>query len=213
MSAAEARDGATKRKHATRHMAKLADHARQHNRVESFVPLTGARANHLRLGCLDQPAMQGGTCCRRRMQARHDRRSGNRGSVAAAGLATEGVDAEHASCGTLPTQRGRHDHVDGEEGFEKQFAVDEELKFKATARRNKMLGLWAAGEARLSGAEADAYAKEVVVADFEEAGDHDVFGKIRRDFDAKGVHESDHQIRRTMDELMAKAVQDIKAGR
>jgi hypothetical protein len=100
-----------------------------------------------------------------------------------------------------------------EEGFEKQFAVDEELKFKATARRNKMLGLWAAGRLGLSGAEADAYAKEVVVADFEEAGDHDVFGKIRRDFDAKGVHESDHQIRRTMDELMAKAVQDIRAGR
>ena len=100
-----------------------------------------------------------------------------------------------------------------EEGFEKQFAVDEELKFKATARRNKMLGLWAAGKLGLSGAEADAYAKEVVVADFEEAGDHDVFRKIRRDFDAKGVHESDNQIRRTMDELMAKAVQDIKAGR
>jgi len=100
-----------------------------------------------------------------------------------------------------------------EEGFEKQFAVDEELKFKATARRNKMLGLWAAGKLGLSGAEADAYSKEVVVADLEEAGDHDVFGKIRRDFDAKGVHESDHQIRRTMDELMAKAVQDVKAGR
>jgi len=100
-----------------------------------------------------------------------------------------------------------------EEGFEKQFAVDEELKFKATARRNKMLGLWAAGKLGLSGAEADAYAKEVVVADLEEAGDHDVFSKIRRDFDAKSVHESDHQIRRTMDELMAKAVQDIRAGR
>ena len=100
-----------------------------------------------------------------------------------------------------------------EEGFEKQFAVDEELKFKATARRNKMLGLWAAGKLGLSGAEADAYAKEVVVSDFEESGDHDVFRKIRRDFDAKGVPDSDHQIRRTMDELMAKAVQDIKAGR
>jgi hypothetical protein len=100
-----------------------------------------------------------------------------------------------------------------EEGFEKQFAVNEELKFKATARRNKMLGLWAAGKLGLSGADADAYAKEVVVSDFEESGDHDVFRKIRRDFDAKGVHESDHQIRRTMDELMARAVQDIKAGR
>jgi hypothetical protein len=100
-----------------------------------------------------------------------------------------------------------------EEGFEKQFAVNEELKFKATARRNKMLGLWAAGKLGLSGAEADAYAKEVVVSDFEESGDHDVFRKIRRDFDAKGVPDSDQQIRRTMDELMANAVQDIKAGR
>jgi hypothetical protein len=100
-----------------------------------------------------------------------------------------------------------------EEGFEKQFAVSEELKFKATARRNKMLGLWAAGKLGLSGAEADAYAKEVVVSDFEESGDHDVFRKIRRDFDAKGVPDSDQQIRRTMDELMANAVQDIKAGR
>jgi hypothetical protein len=99
-----------------------------------------------------------------------------------------------------------------EEGFEKQFAHDEELRFKATARRNKMLGLWAAGKLGLSGADAEAYAKEVVLSDFEEAGDHDVFRKIRKDFDAKGVTESDHQIRRTMDELMAKAVADIKAS-
>jgi hypothetical protein len=100
-----------------------------------------------------------------------------------------------------------------EEGFEKQFAVDEELKFRATARRNRLLGLWAATKLGLSGADADAYAKEVVASDFEEAGDHDVFRKIRRDFDAKAIKESDHQIRRTMDELMAKAVQDIKAGK
>jgi hypothetical protein len=100
-----------------------------------------------------------------------------------------------------------------EEGFEKQFAVDEELKFRATARRNRLLGLWAATKLGLSGADADAYAKEVVAADFEEAGDHDVFRKIRRDFDAKAIKESDHQIRRTMDELMAKAVQEIKAGK
>jgi len=99
-----------------------------------------------------------------------------------------------------------------EEGFEKQFAHDEELRFKATARRNKMLGLWAAGKLGLSGADAEAYAKEVVLSDFEEAGDHDVFRKIRKDFDAKGVAESDHQIRRTMDELMAKAVADIKTS-
>jgi hypothetical protein len=99
-----------------------------------------------------------------------------------------------------------------EEGFEKQFAVDEELRFKANARRNRLLGQWAAAKLGLAGAEADAYAKAVVMADFEEAGDHDVFRKIRSDFDAKGVSESDHQIRRTMDQLMAKAVQEIKAG-
>jgi hypothetical protein len=100
-----------------------------------------------------------------------------------------------------------------EEGFEKQFAHDEELRFKANARRNKVLGLWAAQKLGLSGAEAEAYAKEVVLSDFEEGGDHDVFRKIRKDFDAKGISESDHQIRRTMDDLMAKAVADIKSGK
>ncbi len=74
-----------------------------------------------------------------------------------------------------------------EEGFEKKFAHDEELKFKAAARRNKLLGLWAAEKLGLTGAAVDAYAKEVVVADFEEAGDEDVFRKLRKDFDAKGV--------------------------
>ena len=99
-----------------------------------------------------------------------------------------------------------------EEGFEKKFAHDEELRFKANARRNKLLGLWAAEKLGLAGADADAYAKEVVLADFEEAGDHDVFGKIRKDFDAKGVAQSDHQIRRTMDELMEKAIVQIKSS-
>jgi hypothetical protein len=100
-----------------------------------------------------------------------------------------------------------------EEGFEKQFAHDEELRFKANARRNKLLGLWAAAKLGMTGAEADAYAKEVVVADLEESGDDDVFRKVRGDFDAKGVKESDHQIRRTMDELMAQAIAAIKAGK
>jgi hypothetical protein len=100
-----------------------------------------------------------------------------------------------------------------EEGFEKQFAVDEELRFKANARRNKMLGLWAAQKLGLSGAEADEYAKAIVLADFEEPGEDDVFRRIRKDFDAKGITDSDHQIRRTMSELMAKAVLEIKAGR
>jgi hypothetical protein len=98
-----------------------------------------------------------------------------------------------------------------EEGFEKRFAHDEELRFKANARRNKLLGLWAAQKLGLSGADADAYAKEVVVADLEEAGDDDVFRKIRKDFDAKGVTDSDHQIRRTMIEFMEKAIAQIKA--
>ena len=82
-----------------------------------------------------------------------------------------------------------------QEGFEKKFAMDEELKFKAMARRNKLLGLWAAEKLGKAGADADAYAKEVVRADFEEAGDNDVFRKVRADFDAAGVAQSDLQIR------------------
>lgn len=99
-----------------------------------------------------------------------------------------------------------------EESFEKKFAHDEELRFRATARRNKLLGLWAAEKLGLSGAAADAYAKEVVAADFEEAGDDDVVRKVLADFQAKNVSQSDHQVRRTMDELMAEAIAQIKAG-
>jgi hypothetical protein len=99
-----------------------------------------------------------------------------------------------------------------EEGFEKKFALDEELRFKASARRNKLLGLWAAEKLGITGAAADAYAKEVVVADFEEAGDNDVFRKLRKDFDAKGVAQSDAQIRTAMNEMMEAAVAQIKAG-
>ena len=99
-----------------------------------------------------------------------------------------------------------------EEGFEKKFAHDEELQFKATARRNKLLGLWAAEKMGVSGPAADAYAKEVVTADFEEAGDNDVFRKLRKDFDAKGIAQSDHQIRRAMEDLMQTAIDQIKAG-
>lgn len=98
-----------------------------------------------------------------------------------------------------------------EDGFEKKFAHDEELRFKATARRNKLLGLWAAEKLGLTGTEADVYAKDVIMADLEAAGEEDVFQKIRRDFDAKNVVQSDHQIRRTMDELMAVAVTQIQA--
>jgi hypothetical protein len=100
-----------------------------------------------------------------------------------------------------------------EEGFERKFAHEEEVRFKARARRNKLLGLWAAQKLGLDGDAAEAYAKEIVITDFEGPGDDDMFVRIRRDFDAKGVAQSDHQIRRTMDELMAKTVEDVKAGR
>jgi hypothetical protein len=98
-----------------------------------------------------------------------------------------------------------------EEGFEKQFVHDQELKFKATARRNKLLGLWAAEKLGLKGAEAEAYARAIVLSDIEQTGDGDLFSKLRIDFDSKGVALSDHQIRRTMDELLAQAVAQVKA--
>jgi hypothetical protein len=96
------------------------------------------------------------------------------------------------------------------DAFESKFAHDAELQFKAEARRNKLLGLWAAGLLGKKGADAEAYAKEVVAADFEKAGDSDVFGKVRRDFDAAGVQQSDHQLRRTMDDLMQTAISQIQ---
>ena len=99
-----------------------------------------------------------------------------------------------------------------EEGFEKQFAHDEELRFKATARRNKLLGLWAAEKLGLSGADADAYAKSVVMADFEEAGEDDVFRKVRKDFDDKKASVNDQDIKRAMVDLMAQAIEQIKAS-
>ena len=99
-----------------------------------------------------------------------------------------------------------------EDAFEAKFARDEELRFKAEARRNKLLGLWAAEKLGKTGDAASAYAKEVVAADFEEAGDDDVFRKVRSDFDAAGVDQSDHQIRRTMNELLAQAVTEIESG-
>jgi hypothetical protein len=97
-----------------------------------------------------------------------------------------------------------------EEGFERQFAHDEELKFKATARRDRLLGLWAAGKLGLAGTAADDYAKSVVIADIET---HDPVAKVRKDFDAKGVTDSDEQIRRVMTDLMARAVGEIRAGK
>jgi hypothetical protein len=99
-----------------------------------------------------------------------------------------------------------------EEDFEKKFAHEEELRFRAHARRNRQLGLWAAGKLGLTGAEAESYAA-AIVAGFINAPDAALFKKLRTDFDAKGVAQSDHQITRTIEELMAKAVIEIKDGR
>jgi hypothetical protein len=94
---------------------------------------------------------------------------------------------------------------DREKGFETGFAHEQEIEFKANARRNKLLGQWAAGLLGLDGDAAADYAKSVVVADLEEAGDDDVFRKVRADLDAKNIELSDHLLRKQMDELLAEA--------
>lgn len=99
------------------------------------------------------------------------------------------------------------------DAFENRFAHDEELRFKATARRNKLLGLWAAEKLGKSGADADAYAKAVVVADFEEAGDEDVVRKLRTDFAAASVTVDEAEMRRVMTELLIRAAEEVQAGR
>ena len=99
-----------------------------------------------------------------------------------------------------------------EEGFEKKFALDADQKFKAEARRNKLLGLWAAEKLGIAGDAAAAYAKEVVSSDFEESGDGDVVRKVLGDLTAKGVAVTEPELRVKMDELMATAVMQVKAG-
>ena len=99
-----------------------------------------------------------------------------------------------------------------EEGFEKKFALDEEQKFKALARRNKLLGLWAAEKLGLSGDAANDYARTVVAAEFGEGRDEDVVGKVMGDLLAKGVDITETEIRAKMDELMAQAIAQVKAG-
>lgn len=101
---------------------------------------------------------------------------------------------------------------DREKGFEGRYALDQELEFKAVARRNKLLGLWAAEWMGMSGEDAANYAKEVVKADFEEAGHEDVYRKVMGDFDRENVEMSEHQLRRKMDELMAEARIQVQAG-
>ncbi|MEK1890296.1 MAG: DUF1476 domain-containing protein [Phyllobacterium sp.] len=101
---------------------------------------------------------------------------------------------------------------DRKNAFENKYAHDAEVRFRAEARRNKLLGHWAAEKLGKTGEEADAYVKEVIKADFQEAGDDDVFRKIRADFDAAGLDTSDHRIRRTMEELMVEAIRQIEAS-
>lgn len=101
---------------------------------------------------------------------------------------------------------------DRKRGQEKKFELDQELEFKAQARRAKLVGLWAAGLMGLKDADADAYAKSVVVADLEEAGTEDLFRKIRADLDMHSVQLSDHQIRTKMDESLAEARASVQAG-
>lgn len=97
-------------------------------------------------------------------------------------------------------------------GEERKYELDRELEFKAQARRNKLLGLWVAGLLGLDGAEAEAYAKTVVLADLAQAGEEDVFAKVRADLDSKGAQASDQQIRSRMAELMIEARAQIQAG-
>ncbi|MEL6373014.1 MAG: DUF1476 domain-containing protein [Pseudomonadota bacterium] len=101
---------------------------------------------------------------------------------------------------------------DRQKGFENKFARDAELKFKAEARRNRLLGAWAAEKLGKSGDDQDAYIKEVIRADFEEAGDEDVYRKIRKDFDAAGVAVSEDELRTAMVDKMAEAIAQVENG-
>jgi hypothetical protein len=99
-----------------------------------------------------------------------------------------------------------------ERAYEARFAHDEELRFKAMARRNKLLGHWAAEQMGRTGADVEAYGKEVARADFEEPGDEDVFRKVRGDFDAAGVKVGDDEIRRKMRELLVAAADQVASS-
>ncbi|AZN71764.1 DUF1476 domain-containing protein [Georhizobium profundi] len=101
---------------------------------------------------------------------------------------------------------------DRQKAFESKFAHDADLRFKAEARRNKLLGLWAADLIGKKGDDAAEYAKEVVKSDFQEAGDEDVFRKVRGDLDAAGANVSDEQLRGKMIELMAEAIQQVQSN-
>jgi hypothetical protein len=98
-----------------------------------------------------------------------------------------------------------------EKGFEAKYKVDQELRFKVTARRNKLLGLWAADKMGITGPAADAYAKEVVAADFEKPGDDDVVQKVAGDLKAKGHGADAAEVRKELERLSATAKEQIMA--
>jgi hypothetical protein len=100
---------------------------------------------------------------------------------------------------------------DREKSFEKKFAMDEELKFKAEARRNRLLGQWAAGKLGLSGTAVDDYVKAVRKADLAQMGDDDVFQKVKKDLKDKGLSVTDSELRQAMNEFLAAAVQQLQA--
>lgn len=99
-----------------------------------------------------------------------------------------------------------------EDSFEKRYVHDEELRFKAEARRNKLVGLWAAEKLGKTGAEAVAYAEKLVAAEVAADADAKVVAQVLADFKAAGVDQSEHQVRRTMDEMFARAKAEIQAG-
>jgi hypothetical protein len=101
---------------------------------------------------------------------------------------------------------------DREKAFEAKYALDQEQEFKAVARRNKLLGLWAAEKMGLSPDSADQYASAVVKADFEQPGEEDVFRKIAQDLEGSGMAVSEGEIRRKMDELSSVAREQIRSG-
>lgn len=97
-----------------------------------------------------------------------------------------------------------------DKAFENKYAHDKELQFKAIARRNKLLGLWAAEKLDINGKAAEDYAAQVVMADFEEVGDDDVLKKVLGDLVAAGVDMTRQQLRSHMDELLETAKNQIK---
>jgi hypothetical protein len=99
-----------------------------------------------------------------------------------------------------------------EKAYEKKFALDQDLKFRSEARRNKMLAEWAGAKLGITGAALEDYIKEVRKADLAEKGDDDVFRKVKKDFADKGVAVSDADIRKAMGEFLAKAVHEVEAS-